>query len=30
MNPCGTGEIISVEGSHTSGVYPKRQVAIVR
>jgi len=30
MNPCGTGEIIAVEGSHTSGVYPKRQVAIVR
>ena len=30
MNLSGTAEIIAAEGSHTSGVYPKRQVAIVR
>lgn len=30
MNLSGTAEIMATEGSHTSGVYPKRQVAIVR
>ena len=30
MNFAETAEIIAVEASHTSGVYPKRQVAIVR
>ena len=30
MNLSGTAEVITIEGSHTSGVYPKRQVAIVR
>ena len=30
MNFAGTAEIIEVEASHTTGVYRKRQVAIVR